>query len=956
MGRNRRSGGHIRSSEGLDKGEVESMKREDKVKIWYYGDRMEISIGAKDNRTFQTLLEAVKSFPERRWNPSTYRWVVVTDTPTKEGFMTPLGELLNAGVPVEVVDDRGFELSVEELYRKLKDDLTVLGGVISTHYICKEHPTNPYAIIIKLRKYDEELAYDLRDRVRELGGSFDYATKTNTVLLKSPEMADMVGSYFGCTSITDKIAERLRWNAEAQKKMEDDPPSDDIPFTPYSWQNTGMDFILKNKYVLIGDEVGLGKTAEAMGALRIAGVKRIVVVIPAHLRAGWKRGVLKFFDENASVNIVKGTKPSTLDKGDIQIISYNLLGYWLNELVEYQPEAIIFDEVHYIKAWAKSGQSQRATNSAELVNLTKPDYIIALSGSFVVNNAIDVWNILEKVRHPAWVDEDVRGGYSYFSRNFVVEERNHMGYLKRVGSKNLPRLHDELISTVLLRRTQEDVGLLFSQLNLPEFLDLTQDEIEQSWEGDSAFKLWSAVAEAKKRSTVTWVKDWLNNNPTKKLVVWGQHNNLLQAIHDEIGDISILVIGSANEDAAVQEFKNDPTKRLILIGFQKGSEGLNGLQEAANNMAFVELPMTYTTIEQAKGRIRRIGQEQSGIFYYYLIAGGTYEVELLEMLKKKEEMAEAIRTGIVAPGTMSDIHEDLSHYVMEMKKRHDAERGLRQNPRRRAPFTKEKLYSAGNISVVVGRRGSGKTALGFRILDEAHEAGKLTYVVGAPQSTMALLPSWVMNIKEISMAPDNAVVLADEAVLTYSNREWTRDKSAKLNSAIDLARQKDLALIFITLNSAMIDVNIVRTIDTLILKEPSLLQEETERPFMRKFLKKADDMFDGIPETDDPRSWCAIFDTNEETMLKMELPSFWSDSLSKSWASYNEQAQTEPDGTMPKDVKPICTSCRHWVVDEAHDEAWCILGHDVPRMQCEDYEEVGGKRKVVKFGDKKKKR
>ena len=89
-------------------------------------------------------------------------------------------------------------------------------------------------------------------------------------------------------------------------------------------------------------------------------------------------------------------------------------------------------------------------------------------------------------------------------------------------------------------------------------------------------------------------------------------------------------------------------------------------------------------------------------------------------------------------------------------------------------------------------------------------------------------------------------------------------------------------------------------------------------------------------------------------MMKTDLASFWSDSLSKSWAAYNDKVEVEEDGTIPKDVKPLCVSCRHFVIEDDTGEAWCILGNDVPRRQCDDYEEKGGSKKVIKFGKKKK--
>ncbi|MFH1500511.1 MAG: hypothetical protein ABIE22_01040 [archaeon] len=87
-------------------------------------------------------------------------------------------------------------------------------------------------------------------------------------------------------------------------------------------------------------------------------------------------------------------------------------------------------------------------------------------------------------------------------------------------------------------------------------------------------------------------------------------------------------------------------------------------------------------------------------------------------------------------------------------------------------------------------------------------------------------------------------------------------------------------------NSAMIDLNVMRLADTIIFKEPSLLQSRFERKALVDLFKKADENFNKIPKKDNKKKYFYVLDDEFEGLLSSTLPSFWSDKISKSFAKY----------------------------------------------------------------------
>ncbi len=190
----------------------------------------------------------------------------------------------------------------------------------------------------------------------------------------------------------------------------------------------------------------------------------------------------------------------------------------------------------------------------------------------------------------------------------------------------------------------------------------------------------------------------------------------------------------------------------------------------------------------------------------------------------------------------------------------------------------EALKKQSLIVIITGRRGSGKTALGFSILEFLKDSKRNIYAIGIE----AGLPKWIKKEYDLSKLKNDSIVLIDEAALSFSARESSKELNRLITKIMAVARHKNLSLIFITQSSAIIDINILRLADVIMIKEPGLLQEKFERKEIQQLYKKVKPIFRRIEKNKNKYTY--VYSDWFEGLIKNRLPSFWNEKISKSFA------------------------------------------------------------------------
>ena len=101
-----------------------------------------------------------------------------------------------------------------------------------------------------------------------------------------------------------------------------------------------------------------------------------------------------------------------------------------------------------------------------------------------------------------------------------------------------------------------------------------------------------------------------------------------------------------------------------------------------------------------------------------------------------------------------------------------------------------------SVVLIIGRRGSGKSSLGYRILELLRAHGE-PYVVGLPNQAQKILPDWIGTMDRLEDVPTRAIVLVDESYIHYHSRSSLASDGRDIGRLINLSRQKEQTLIFI---------------------------------------------------------------------------------------------------------------------------------------------------------------
>ncbi len=413
-------------------------------------------------------------------------------------------------------------------------------------------------------------------------------------------------------------------------------------------QHEGIKFLLEKKKAILNDEMGTGKTRQAIVASLNATSDngRILVVAPASLLENWKREIDIVTNESVVTQIIQTKKDKASKNARFVIVSYDRLDAVLNEKFK----VVVLDESHYIK-----GKSQRAKKS--LLITENAEYVFLLTGTMLLNRPIELYNQLQAIGHPIAQN----GKRTLFSRRYcnghLRRLRNGRMFWDESGASNIRELN-MLISPYVLRRTKSDV------LDLPDKIrtriDITMDKdyskkYELAWEEYLEFLRETGQQEKIPRaltarhiielnklqqitslSKVRTIAEHANNavEQGESVIIFSNFTKTIEELHKAIQQ-SITLTGQTKDRQQVVDAIQSGGKKVLIANIKAGGVGLNITK--ANIVMFADLDYSPENMRQAEDRAHRQGQTKTVNIYYY-IAKNTVDEHIYNLIQEKEKI------------------------------------------------------------------------------------------------------------------------------------------------------------------------------------------------------------------------------------------------------------------------------------------------------------------------------
>lgn len=575
----------------------------------------------------QSLVDVVSDLPSASWNPKHAVWTV--NAKYEE-------ELL------EFAQSYGFELQAFSL-----------SDVQQPQQVARRIFAEKSTAVVEF-----EYNTDVIESVKSLPGKKWDSKKKRWTADKTPELlqfafrhsfdvdADLREEIEGTIS---SAASRLENSSAVSAEIEIAGLSGEL--MPY--QKAGVKYAVETRRCFIADQMGLGKTIQAIAAIEKEQCYPVVVICPKSLKENWKREWNKWVPSR-TVQVVNGK--DDIQKADVIVVNYDIVSRFISALKFVGLNAMICDESHYVKN-PSAARTKAIMQIAKYV--PRSGMVILLSGTPITNSPqeivsqLDILGVLGKF-----------GGKWAFLRRYAGAYYN--GYhWDTSGATNTNELNIRLRQICYIRRVKNDVlkelpeksrnivTVSGSKDGMLAYVRAERDLISFLAENgyrasDSAQHLQKTnvlkklASEAKLDAAYEWIDNFLAGTD-RKLVVFAHNVSIVDALAKKYGNLRVS--GRDDMDSrqhAIDSFQNNPDSRVIVLNLQAGSVGIT--LTAASDVLFVQMGWTPAEHDQAEDRCHRIGQINN-VQAYYMICAGTIDEDIYELIQQKRGVVDSVTDG-----------------------------------------------------------------------------------------------------------------------------------------------------------------------------------------------------------------------------------------------------------------------------------------------------------------------
>ena len=441
----------------------------------------------------------------------------------------------------------------------------------------------------------------------------------------------------------------------------------------------------------LADDMGLGKTIQALTLLlRLKREEQLVpvfqhkksgqlslfvaeepaeaqlqsatlIVLPVSLVHNWEKEIQKFapalkvYIYSGARRREKGSLNDIINNYDIILTTYGTVRNDVEELSQYEFFFLILDESQYIK--------NSESKTYKTITGIRSQHRIVLTGTPIENSLSDLWAQMN------FLNRGLLGSKNYFKQEFLLP-------IERDKSTDASEKLQKLIQPFILRRTKEQVAKDLPSLTQETIVvEMTPEQSEfyeteksavrnvllQNLQEDGLQKSTFFVLQALTRLRQIAIHPRLLDHESAcesgkfndiiamigilvaenhKILVFSsfvKHLNLLaDEFKKEKWNYSLLTGQTTDRKQVIEEFQENPEKKIFLISLKAGGVGLN---LTAADYIFITDPWWNPAAEmQAISRAHRIGQDKK-VFVYRFISENSIEEKIQKLQDKKSKLA-----------------------------------------------------------------------------------------------------------------------------------------------------------------------------------------------------------------------------------------------------------------------------------------------------------------------------
>ena len=488
----------------------------------------------------------------------------------------------------------------------------------------------------------------------------------------------------------DSKSKKVTYIIDYSQDCENSPKLNDLPKnllkSLYRFQKQGIIFgIKKFSRLLIADEMGVGKTVQAIGLSSLYQKDwPVLVICPSSLKFAWRDEITMWLSEildKEDIQVIKHSKDVFKKNKKYYVISYDLSVRMIDKIIEKKFNYIISDEAHYLK----SRQAKRTLCLTPILQRAKR--CVLLTGTPILAKPMEIYSLLHILR------PDKFKSFKDFGTRYCDPKILRFGVIDWSGSSNSRELNC-ILNRLMIRRLKKDVlnqlppkkrqkieistdskiikrlkmmmeksskkfeSLLGTHIELDK-LGINVDDLktekekeneensdkkEKNDDEDSILNKFSKAYIMTGEAKLPGIKDYVNYlvDNSCKFLIFAHHAEVLDAIEDviitdKIGYIRIDgKVPVEKRQELVNKFQTDEECLVAILSITACATGLTLTK--ASTVVFAELHFTPSIMIQAEDRAHRIGQDAGCVNIHYLVGADTLDVLLFRKLNEKQNI------------------------------------------------------------------------------------------------------------------------------------------------------------------------------------------------------------------------------------------------------------------------------------------------------------------------------